>query len=48
MAAEPKTTKTNTGTKNECDNIDLTIKNLKLVELKNKSILTWDKVEKAD
>jgi len=47
MSAQPIAT-TNTWTKNECDNVDLTIKWLKLVELKNKSILTWDKVEKAD
>jgi len=47
-APAPQVEHTNTWTKNECDNIDLNIKNLKLVELKNKSILTWDKVKKAD
>jgi len=37
-----------TKTWNICDNLDLKIKGLKLVELKNKSILTWDKVKDAD
>ncbi len=37
-----------TSTWEVCDNIDLKIKWLKLVELKNKSVLTWDKVENAD